>query len=144
MTAAGPAPEVSVLVVGYNSMDHLPAAIAAIAPACAGHAFEVHFIENGEAASGAWLAAQHPAVIVHPPRGNIGFAAACNLLAEAARGRSRLPPPSRAMPSLAAPRSIRPAGRSLRAGSPFRRRRGWPGPCFPPPARARPSIPAPG
>ena len=80
-------PEVSILIVGYNSSSYLDPCIGSIAPAIVKHSYEVLFVNNGSDDSEVLLRTRHPSVRVLESRGNIGFAAANNYLAEHALGR---------------------------------------------------------
>lgn len=75
-----PAPQVSVLVVAYNSVDCIDRCLGSIASACARHTFEVLFIDNGDGSTEALVRARYPWVVIVASRGNVGFAAANNLL----------------------------------------------------------------
>lgn len=81
------APDVSVLIVGYNSLPYLPDCIAAIGPGAVGLRCEILFVNNGSDASAEYLAQAWPEVRVLAPRGNVGFAAGNNYLARQAKGR---------------------------------------------------------
>ena len=80
-------PDVSILIVGYNSSAYLDRCIGSIAPAIVKHSYEVLFVNNGTDESENLLAACHPRVRVFESQGNIGFAAANNYLADHASGR---------------------------------------------------------
>lgn len=80
-----PRPDVSILIVGFNSAACIADCISAIAPACTRYGTEVLLIDNGDGATEALVAAQFPDVTIVPGRGNIGFAAGNNLLARHAR-----------------------------------------------------------
>ncbi|QZH76409.1 MAG: glycosyltransferase family 2 protein [Erythrobacter sp.] len=87
MSAASspPEPQVSVLVVAYNSRRCITRAIAAIAPAARETAVEVLLVDNGQDGTGDLVAEQFPQVRIVPSQGNIGFARGNNLLAMHAR-----------------------------------------------------------
>ena len=80
-------PEISVLVVGFNSASMLEKCFAAIERSIAGHSAEVLFINNGSDHSEAIIRARFPKVCIFQSQGNIGFAAANNYLAQHALGR---------------------------------------------------------
>lgn len=80
-------PEVSILIVAYNSQAIIAACLASIPPGCMQHSYEVLLIDNGDGLTQALVAAQFPEVIIVPSRGNVGFAAGNNLLAAQAQGR---------------------------------------------------------
>lgn len=79
--------ELSILLVGYNSAGYLAACLDSIDPAISGDDYEVLFVNNGTDNSEELVRRQYPQVRVCESRGNIGFAAANNYLAEQARGR---------------------------------------------------------
>lgn len=79
-------PKVSVQLVGYHSQAYLPRCLDAIARAATGIPSELLFIDNGEGQSEEIVRAIAPAARIEPGKGNIGFAAANNLLARRARG----------------------------------------------------------
>jgi GT2 family glycosyltransferase len=79
--------DVTVMVVGFNSSAYLVDCLEAIAAAITRHSFEVLFVNNGTDASEALVRRAFPDVRVLDSRGNIGFAAANDYLAEHARGR---------------------------------------------------------
>lgn len=81
------APDVSILVVAYNSAAVISACLASIPQGCASHSYEVLLIDNGDGSTEALVAASFPEVRIVPSKGNVGFAAGNNLLADAARGR---------------------------------------------------------
>lgn len=80
-------PDISVLVVGYNSERYLRACISSVAQASEGARCEILFVNNGTDRSEALVAAEFPDVRIIPSQGNVGFAAANNLLSRHARGR---------------------------------------------------------
>ena len=81
------APEVSILIVGFNSGSHLPACLKSINYAAQEHSFEVVYIDNGADDSSMIVQQAFPAAKIVPRRGNIGFARANNLLSQSASGR---------------------------------------------------------
>lgn len=80
-------PELSILVVAYQSQAVIGECLASIPAGCTRFAYEVLLIDNGDGATATLVAAQFPEVRIVPSRGNVGFAAANNLLAAQARGR---------------------------------------------------------
>ena len=76
------APEMSVLIVGFNSASHLPACLKSITDAAQKHSFDVVYVDNGTDDSSAIVRQAFPAAKIVRSRGNIGFARANNLLAE--------------------------------------------------------------
>lgn len=83
-------PDVSILVVAYNSQAIIAECIGSIATACARHAYEVLMIDNGDGATADLVARAFPAVKIVASRGNVGFAAGNNFLAAEATGRHLL------------------------------------------------------
>ncbi|MBV7258272.1 glycosyltransferase family 2 protein [Erythrobacter crassostreae] len=79
-------PRISILIVGYNSAALIAVCIGSIAEANTKTACEILFIDNGDGSTESLVAATFPNVIILPSRGNIGFAAANNLLAKQAKG----------------------------------------------------------
>lgn len=77
-------PDVSIMVVAYHSQDIIAECLDAIAPACTRYTYEVLFVDNGEGETAALVEKHYPHVRIVPGRGNIGFAAANNLLAKSA------------------------------------------------------------
>ncbi|GAA0266887.1 glycosyltransferase family 2 protein [Alteraurantiacibacter aestuarii] len=84
MTEAGI--DVSILIVGYNSLKHLEECLGSIPQAAASYSCEVLFVNNGTDNSEAFIARRFPDVRVLQSRGNVGFAQANNYLAAQARG----------------------------------------------------------
>ncbi|WP_379923398.1 glycosyltransferase family 2 protein [Erythrobacter sp. R86502] len=78
-------PDVSILIVAYNSAQVITACIDSIAMACTRHAYEVLMIDNGDGTTAALVGQAYPQVRIIPGRGNIGFAAGNNCLAAEAR-----------------------------------------------------------
>jgi len=79
-----PAPDVSILVVAYNSERIIADCLEAIAPACTRYTYEVLLVDNGDGGTAALVAERFPEVRIIPGKGNIGFAAGNNLLAKSA------------------------------------------------------------
>lgn len=79
-------PHLSILIVGFNSSRFLPDCIGSLGSALRRHSFELLFIDNGGDESAELLTRLQPDAHVLPGRGNIGFAAANNLLARQASG----------------------------------------------------------
>lgn len=80
-------PDVSILVVAYNSQAIIGDCLASVAPACTRSTYEILLIDNGDGATADLVAAQFPHVRIVPSRGNVGFAAGNNALAAHASGR---------------------------------------------------------
>ena len=87
MTEAITAPDLSILVVAYNSQAVIGACLESIPAACTGYAYEVLLIDNGDGGTAALVSAQDPNVRIVASRGNVGFAAGNNLIAAEATGR---------------------------------------------------------
>lgn len=81
------APELSILIVAYNSQAIISSCLQSIPAACKGTSYEVLLIDNGDGATEALVASEFPHVRIVPSRGNVGFAAGNNRLAEQAKGR---------------------------------------------------------
>jgi len=79
---SGSKPDCSILIVAYNSGDHIAACLDSIAPAAGSHSYEVLLVDNGDGATKALVERDYPWVRTVPGRGNIGFAAGNNLLAQ--------------------------------------------------------------
>lgn len=79
--------ETSILIVGYNSRRYLEKCLSSIPGASKRNRWEVIFVNNGTDNSVPYLAEAFPDVEIVPSRGNVGFAAANNLLARRARGK---------------------------------------------------------
>jgi GT2 family glycosyltransferase len=77
-------PDVSILIVAYNSADLIEACIDSIGPACLQHRFEVLLIDNGDLSTARLVHDRYPHVRIVESRGNIGFAAGNNALAKQA------------------------------------------------------------
>lgn len=80
-----PDPEVSVLVVGYQSAPFLAECFSSIAASAADTPHEILLIDNGDGSSEAFARAEFPNVRIVPSEGNIGFGAGNNRLAAHAR-----------------------------------------------------------
>lgn len=78
--------DLSILVVGYNSLGYLDACIGAIPAAARSASFEVLFVNNGTDGSEEFLRHAYPDVRILESRGNIGFAEGNNYLARHAQG----------------------------------------------------------
>jgi N-acetylglucosaminyl-diphospho-decaprenol L-rhamnosyltransferase len=85
--ASSDRPDVSILIVGFNSAAIIAACINSIPAAATRHSYEVLLVDNGDGSTEAVVAAQFPQVRIVPSKGNIGFAGGNNLLAAEARGR---------------------------------------------------------
>lgn len=79
------APQVSVLIVAYNSMPYIARCLSSVFAAAQGIAVEVLLIDNGDDGTASHVGASFPHVVVVPSRGNIGFGAGNNELARHAR-----------------------------------------------------------
>lgn len=80
-------PDVSVLVVGYNSAGFISECLESLFNQTSRTNFEVLLIDNGDGSTEALVTDRFPAVRIVPAEGNIGFAAGNNRLAAKARGR---------------------------------------------------------
>lgn len=78
------APDISVLIVGYNSAELISACIDSIETAARRHTCEILLTDNGDGSTEAVVAGKFPNVRIIPTQGNIGFAAGNNLLADSA------------------------------------------------------------
>nr|WP_298925255.1 glycosyltransferase [uncultured Erythrobacter sp.] len=85
MTSQSTLPDVSILIVAYQSHDVIAACINAIAAACRHYRYEVLLIDNGDGSTAAFVDGAFPDVRIVPSKGNIGFAAGNNALAQLAR-----------------------------------------------------------
>jgi hypothetical protein len=90
MSASTQPPDVSVLVVAFNSAAVISACLTSIPQACTRHSYEVLLVDNGDGSTEALVAASCPEVRIIQSRGNVGFAAGNNLLAAEACGRNLL------------------------------------------------------
>lgn len=79
------APDVSVLIVGYNSAELISACIESVKTAAHRHSCEILLVDNGDGSTETLVSQQFPQVRIIPSRGNIGFAAGNNLLARSAK-----------------------------------------------------------
>jgi len=80
-------PDLSILVVAYNSGSIIRDCLASIPPACARYSYEILLIDNGDGNTADLVATHFPETRIVPSRGNVGFAAGNNALAGQARGR---------------------------------------------------------
>ena len=78
-------PAVSILIVGFRSKAFILECIASIEAHCRAIAHEIRLINNSDDDTEAAVAALYPHVRIVPSEGNIGFGAANNRLAAAAR-----------------------------------------------------------
>lgn len=85
MTASPHDPDVSIMIVAYNSAALIEDCIASIAPACRCYSYEVLLIDNGDGSTAALVASEFPQVRIVPSRGNIGFAGGNNQMAYEAK-----------------------------------------------------------
>ncbi|MFC3100236.1 glycosyltransferase family 2 protein [Altererythrobacter lauratis] len=83
--AATDAPQVSILIVAYNSRATIRRCIEAVALGAQRIPVEILLVDNGEDGTGELVAQTFPHVRVIAGQGNIGFARANNLLAPHAR-----------------------------------------------------------
>ncbi len=83
---AAPQYDLSIIIVGYNSANYLPACLSSIADAVGDCSYEVLFVNNGTDCSEALINREFDWVQVLPSRGNIGFAKANNYCAGHAQG----------------------------------------------------------
>jgi len=84
---AGVAPDLSILIVAYNSAAFIADCIGSVIAHTAPGSYEILLVDNGTDGTAGKVAAEFPAVRIIPGRGNIGFGQANNLLASHARGR---------------------------------------------------------
>lgn len=82
----GSTPQVSILMVAYNSARHVLASLASIQRHPPSVPYEILLIDNGSDGTGDLVRKQFPQVRIIPSEGNIGFGAGNNRLAAAARG----------------------------------------------------------
>ncbi len=83
--------DLSVVIVSYNTAELLRDCLSSIFAETSGISFEVVVVDNASTdASAAMVAEQFPAVELVALGENLGFARACNLGAERARGRDLL------------------------------------------------------
>jgi GT2 family glycosyltransferase len=80
-------PDVSILVVAYNSADLIEKCINSIDKACERFGYEVLMVDNGDGSTQELVAKCFPNVKIVPSQGNVGFAAGNNWLARKAKGR---------------------------------------------------------
>lgn len=77
-------PEVSVLIVGYNSAELIGDCLVSISHASPRTRLEVLFTDNGDGSTEELVKREFSDVIIVPSRGNVGFAAGNNMLAQEA------------------------------------------------------------
>ncbi|WP_298174549.1 glycosyltransferase family 2 protein [Novosphingobium sp.] len=78
-------PQVSVLVVAFNSLEHIGLCLRSVFAAAGSLVIEVLLIDNGVDGTASFVARSFPEVTLIPSRGNIGFGAGNNELARHAR-----------------------------------------------------------
>ena len=78
-------PQVSILIVAYNSLEHIHQTLGAVFDAMPRARIEVLLIDNGTDGTGDVATRAFPDLIVVPSRGNIGFGPGNNVLARVAR-----------------------------------------------------------
>ena len=84
-------PDLSIIIVSWNTRDVLDACLASLPAAVAGRATEVIVADNDSCdGTPEMLAGRHPAVTVLPTGGNLGFTRANNLALARATGRRLL------------------------------------------------------
>jgi len=83
-------PDVSILIVAYNSRAVIAACLRSIPASITRHSSEILLIDNGDGTTADLVAREFPDVLIVPSRGNVGFATGNNLLAGKARGRHLL------------------------------------------------------
>lgn len=86
MIADQDAPQISILIVAYQSQDFIADCLRAIPPAAGEVAHEILLVDNGDGATEAVVRAGFPEVRIVPGEGNVGFARGNNLLADEAKG----------------------------------------------------------
>lgn len=89
-TRSGPVtsqPDVSILIVGYNSADLIGKCVGSIPSACEHFNYEVLLVDQGDGKTEALVAERFPFVSIVPSKGNLGFAGGNNLLANEATGK---------------------------------------------------------
>lgn len=79
-------PDVSILIVAFNSADLIGACINAIPAACDTRSYEILLVDNGDSSTETLVKERFPLVRIVPSQGNVGFAAGNNLLAREAKG----------------------------------------------------------
>ena len=87
MNVPAASPDVSILVVAYNSQAIIADCLGSVPAACTRHTYEILLVDNSDGASAKVAADRFPDVGIVPSRGNIGFAGGNNLLAAHAKGR---------------------------------------------------------
>ena len=83
-------PDVSVLIVGYNSAQVIQNCLNSILKACQNYELEVLFVDQGDGSTEVLVKEEFPAVTIVPSRGNLGFAGGNNLLKASAKGKNLL------------------------------------------------------
>lgn len=84
-------PEVSIVIVSFNTCSYLARCLAAVPPAAGGLAIEVIVVDNGSSdGTQAMVAGEFPSVRLIQSQENLGFGRANNLGARAAAGRTLL------------------------------------------------------
>ena len=78
-------PDASIIVVHHQGQEHLLEGLAALETATSGRAFETILVDNTGGRPIEEVLRRHPTVRRVAAAGNVGFAAGCNLGAEAAR-----------------------------------------------------------
>src|SRR5438132_1052647 len=87
-SANGPTPEVSVIIVNWNSKDYLRQSLTSLFTHCHGVSFEVIVVDSGSFdGSGQMLAHEFSSVVFVQSPENIGFARSNNLGVRHSRGR---------------------------------------------------------
>ncbi|OYX95342.1 MAG: hypothetical protein B7X90_07065 [Novosphingobium sp. 17-62-19] len=83
----GAHPELSILIVAYNSAGFIADCIASIVEHTSAGSYEILLVDNGKDGTEALVRDRFPQVRIVPSQGNIGFGRGNNLLAGHARGR---------------------------------------------------------
>lgn len=78
-------PDVSVLIVAFNSAALIDACIGSVETAAQASTCEILLVDNGDGSTETLVRDRFPHVRIVPSKGNIGFAAGNNLLVRAAR-----------------------------------------------------------
>lgn len=79
--------DLSILIVGYNSIEYLDECMSSISRAINQYSYEILFVNNGTDHSEEFVRKQHPQAKILPSLGNVGFAAGNNYLAKYSGGR---------------------------------------------------------
>lgn len=77
-------PDLSILLVAFNSGDCIGQCLSAIEQGCNRYSYEILLVDNGAGETEELVRRSFPSTRIIPSRGNIGFAAANNLLAQSA------------------------------------------------------------